>query len=179
MAPLRRRKLLVALPAILTGCAVEKPPDYYKPLPFIVLQDPLPGHGIAYLLRAPHDPAAFTVQLTGKQPFVLEPSTYTVLTFKPGEYSLTGTVSAMFGGTKEAFVPAKFSIQEGQRAFLYVSGITDSSFAVNSIVAGRKGILFVDAGMSLSTVAGSRSWKECSELDAQGLMAASKLKLVE
>jgi hypothetical protein len=92
---------------------------------------------------------------------------------------MTGAVDSMFGGSKPAFMPTQFRLMEGQRAFLYVSGINGTSFFLNSIVPLGRGGVLVDGGIRPSTVAGSRSWKECSELDAQGFMLASTLKIVE
>ena len=164
---------------LVSACADNKPPSYYKPPPPLALRDPLPGQAILYLLRAPHDQDVFSIQIQDKQPFVLAPESYTVLSFSPGEYTMTGTVGSMFGGPKPAFTPAQFRLVEGQRAFLYVSGVNDTSFFLNSIVPLGRGGLLVDGGIRPSTVAGSRSWKECSELDAQGFMSASTLKIVE
>ena len=174
-----RRSVLVALSACVAGCAINPPASYYQPPPLIPIQDPLPGHGIVYLLRAPHDPETLAIQLNTQQPFRLEPSTYTVLVLKPGDYAMRGTEGGLFGRTKEAFAPVSFRIHDGQRAFLYVSGITDTSVFINSIVPLSKGAFFVDGGLRPSTAFGTRSWKECSELDAQGFMSASKLKLIE
>lgn len=179
MRLLRRRTLFLALAVIISGCADNMPQSYYAPPPLIPLQDPLPGHGILYLLRAPHDQETFSVQLGGKQSFTLEPLTYSVISLKPGDYAMTGTVGSILGGPKEAFAPTRFRLQEGQRAFLYVSGVSDTSFFLNSIIPAGRGILFVDGGIKSSTAAGTRSWKECTELDAQGFMSVSKSKFIE
>jgi hypothetical protein len=176
---MHRRILLLSLPMLLSACAENKPPSYYKPPPPLALQDPLPGQALLYLLRAPHDQDAFSIQIQDKKPFVLGPESYTVLSFSPGQYTMTGEVSSMFGGPKPAFAPAQFRLIEGQRAFLYVSGVNGSSFFLNNIVALGRGGVLVDGGIRPSTVASSRSWKECSELDAQGFMSASTLKRVE
>lgn len=179
MRTVHRRTLFLALAGFLSGCADNMPQSYYAPPPLIPLQDPLPGHGILYLLRAPHDQETFSVQLGGKQSFTLEPATYSVISLKPGDYAMTGTIGSILGGPKEAFAPARFRLQEGQRAFLYVSGVSDTSFFLNSIIPAGRGILFVDGGIKSSTAAGTRSWKECTELDAQGFMSVSKPKLIE
>jgi hypothetical protein len=176
---MHRRTLLLSLSMLVTACADNKPPSYFKPPPPLALQDPLPGQALLYLLRAPHDQDSFSIKIQDKKPFVLGPSSYTVLSFPPGEYTMTGAVDSIFGGSKPAFVPAQFRLIEGQRLFLYVSGVNDSSFFLNSLVPFGRGGVLVDGGIRTSTVASTRSWKECSELDAQGFMSTSTLKTVE
>ena len=92
---------------------------------------------------------------------------------------MRGTVTSSFGTKSPAFQPTLLRLREGQRFFLYVSGENDSSFFLNSIVPIGRGGVLVDGGIRATTVAGTRSWKECSEIDAQGFISASQLQLVE
>jgi hypothetical protein len=174
-----RRALLITIALLCGGCA-EMPANYYSPAPLTRLQDPLPGKALVYLFRAPHDEDALSIQITGKPRFELEPSTYTVLTLEPGEHVIEGTtVRSAFSIEKPAFAPTPIKVTADQRAFLYVSGINSSSMKITGLVPVAKGGVMVFGGIMPTTEAGSRSWKECSELDAQGFIDISKLKVVE
>jgi hypothetical protein len=174
-----RRSTLAILAVFVTACADNKPPSYYKPGPLVPLQDPLPGLAMVYLFRAPHDLDAFHMEIDQKPPFVLKPGSYTVLSFAPGEFGMRGYAVSRFGTKSPAFQPTLLRLREGQRIFLYVSGENDSSFLLKSIVPIGRGGVLVDGGIRTSTVAGTRSWKECNEIDAQGFISISKLQLIE
>ncbi len=174
-----RRIALMLLAVLAISCAENKPPSYYRPPPAVPLQDPLPGKAVVYLFRAPHDLDAFRIEIDGKRPFILSPGSYTVLSFPTGEFGMKGSVESRFGTRAPAFQPTMLRLREGQRVFLYVSGENDSSFFLNNIVPLGRGGVLVDGGIRPSTVAGTRSWKECNEIDAQGFISISKLQLVE
>lgn len=174
---MRRRGALLGLCACLMACAENKPPSYYAPPPVQSLQDPLPGHAVLYLFRVPHDRASLSIRIAPKLAFLMEPSTYTVLSLLPGDYALTS------GDASNAFAPMSLRLQEGQRVFMYVSGVNDASFSLDNLLA-----LTVDRDRSRdqpfpsfvpSVARGSRSWKLCNEIDAQGFMSVSKLKMVD
>jgi hypothetical protein len=174
------RRHLLAVPALLAaGCASNEPPSYFKAAPFVALQDPLPGQAVVYLLRAPHDRDVFSMEVSGKRLFTLPPGTFTVLSVSPGPFRITGTTTSFLGGVSSAFMPAEFSIQNGQRAFLYVSGDTQRSFDITGVMPLGKAGVMLQSRSGLSTEAGTRTWKECSEVDAQGFISISKLKHVE
>jgi hypothetical protein len=175
---MKRRALLVTIALLCGGCA-EIPANYYSPAPLTRLQDPLPGQALVYLFRAPHDEDALSIQITGKPRFTLEPSTFTVLTLEPGEHVIEGAVRSAFSNEKPAFAPTPIKVTANQRAFLYVSGINSSSMRITGLAPVAKGSVMVFGGIMPTTEAGSRSWKECSELDAQGFIDISKLKVVE
>ncbi len=157
------------------GCADNKPLSYYQPPPTVPLQDPMPGQGIIYLFRAPHDTDALQIDFVGKKPFTLPASTYAVLNVNPGEHAITGVVNNNWGAAKTAFLPVRIQIKEGQRAFLYVSGTTQSSISIGAIIPIKGGVLLLPGDGNLRTVDDSRTWKECNELDAQGFISISKL----
>jgi hypothetical protein len=165
---------LVLASVLISGCAKERGPDYYKPPSPIPLQDPLPGQGLLYLFRAPYDSDAFTVELSGRKPFLLKPSTYAVLSLAPGEYQITGITKPWLGSVKPAFAPAHLRLSPNQRAFLYVSGRTSSSAIVPAVIPIGSGVLSLGTiPVGQSTDPESRRWSECSEMDAQGFLSIS------
>lgn len=172
---MHRRNALMGVCAWLVACAENKPPGYYAPPPLQPLQDPLPGHAVLYLFRAPHDRSTLLIRIRSKTDFLLEPSTYTVLSLRPGDYTITSG-----DASKAAFAPAPLRLQEGERAFMYVSGSNEDSLSLENIAA----LLDRDrdrpfSGIVPAVAPGSRSWKVCSEVDAQGFMSVSKLKIVD
>lgn len=167
----------VVLFALLCGCAS-------KPLnapPSTVLQDPLPGLAIVYILRVPHDSAAVEVSLNDVSIARLPAETYTAISLRPGTYKmstldLSGEKSAVRG---EGPV---FSVFANERRFLYTSVPTTEMERPED--AGSLALIFIRHGaiplpISASSQThvpatihrGPRAWYECSELDAQGLMS--------
>lgn len=175
---MKLRALLITIVLLCGGCA-DIPASYYSPAPLTRLQDPPPGKALVYLFRAPHDEDALSIQITGQQRFTLEPLTYVVLTLEPGEHVLEGTVRSAFSKEQPAFAPTPIKVTADQRAFLYASGINSSSMKITGLAPVAKGSVMVFGGIMPTTEAGSRSWKECSELDAQGFIDISKLKAIE
>ena len=171
-----RRRATWGLPLALlfSACAENKPPSYYQPGPPAAMQEPAPGQALLFLFRAPHDAEIFQMDIDGKLPFELTPDSYTVLSFMPGEYGMKGWVVGRAGARSPAFEPARFKLQAGQRLYLYVSGTNDSSIFLNGLTPISRRFVLVDGGIRPSTVAGTRSWKECSEIDAQGFIAISR-----
>jgi hypothetical protein len=110
---------------------------------------------------------------------VLPASTYAVLTVKPGDHAIDGLVNSTWSGSKVAFAQARILVKEGQRAFLYVSGQTQSSISIGAIVPVRGGVLLLPGEANLKTANDSRTWKECNEIDAQGFISTSKLVHVD
>ena len=169
---MHRRSALLLGSALVLGCASPE----FKPLifpPAVVLQDAPPGRAVVYLLRAPHDGASLPVYFNERRMAVLPPLAYTVVVVNPGTYAIA---SAREGGTPEA--PAStLTVSSGERRFLYVSAPTQRSFELSVLPLGKGGIL----PLVLPTYAaiGARTWKECNELDAQGLMSLGKLVLPE
>jgi hypothetical protein len=164
---------------LFSGCADNKPPSYYQPPPLAVLQDPLPGKGIVYLFRTPFDKDSMQINIKGKNSFTLPPDSYAVLTMNPGDYDMTGSFTHSWGMSQEAFASAQLRIKDGQRAFLYVSGKTQPSFSIGSVVPIKGGVIFLPGDQGVSTARDSRSWKECNEIDAQGFISSSKLAHVD
>ncbi|MDC8770534.1 hypothetical protein [Roseateles albus] len=148
-----------------TGCAT-KPLEFPPP---VALQDPLPDHAIVYLLRIPNDPATVDVRINSKSMAVLPEATYTVVTLSPGVHEVaTKTMGA--SDTGRIF---PLELQAGQRRFFYVSVPTTVTTTMSEILGTpiRKNIPF-DSAIVVPT--GPRTWTECSEMDAQGLMSTSR-----
>ena len=171
---LRRTVLMLGGSAVL-GCATtEHPPEYYKPPPPVALQDPPPGMAVVYLIRTPHDSQTVVVHVAGMAPFLLPPETHTVLLLKPGTYALQGTRSGLFSGGQPSFAPAQLQTLADQRLFLYLSGSTGRGAQLAGFipVAGGGVVPLVTHGMD--TDADTRSWKNCSEQDAQGFLSIAR-----
>ena len=84
-----RRPLLLLFPALaLLGCVS---PKQYTPPAKAVLQDPLPGKALVYLLRAPYDGADLELLLNGVR-LSLPAYRYTAISLEPGLYTLRTTV---------------------------------------------------------------------------------------
>jgi hypothetical protein len=169
---MHRRLFLVAAGAAVAGCASTE----FKPLAFapnVVLQDPLPGKAIVYVLRTPHDRPALDVYLGDRKVASLGPSTYTVLSVDPGSHEL----NAALAGSPPEVPPSTLTVKAGERRFVYTSVPTRSSTALHLVGAGALGVIPL---MTPSVVpVGARRWTECREEDAQGLMSTSSLVLPE
>lgn len=153
------------------GCASGdfKPPTFAPDIP---LQDAPPGKSVVYLIRAPHDRATLPVYVGTRKVAVLPPSTYTVAVLQPGTHRIAASANAGPDAPASAL-----TVSAGERRFLYVSAPTARSFELNFIGAGRAGI--IPLALPTQVAAGAHTWKECSELDAQGLMSIGKLVLPE
>jgi len=128
---------------------------------------------IVYLIRAPYDVATLPAYFNGQKLAVLPSLTYTAVVVRPGTFAIA---SAPNGGTADA--PAStLTLAAGERRYLYVSAPTDRSFNFTAIPMGKAGM--IPLLLPSYAAAGARTWKECSELDAQGLMSLGRLVLPE
>lgn len=182
MTPKRKhnpvRLLLIAcfvfIAVVLSGCAAPTP---YEPPVDKLLQDPLPGQAIVYLLRAPYDDETMEIVVSGRKVAVLPGSTYTALSLPPGRHLLQARSRGVFGAEVDAAQAVELELLPDQRRFLYVSGTTENSFGYAGLIPlGRGAVvpLFLPRNV---TDARTRTWKEMTELDAQGLMSISRLVL--
>jgi hypothetical protein len=156
-----RRALLLAVSVLAAACATE-PKPYVAPVDK-PLQDPLPGQAVVYLLRAPHDSLRVQVSSAEKRLVVLAQSTYTAVSLQPGRHVLR-THAWLLAAGAEVAPPLVLEVQPNTRRFFSLSGAT---------------VRFV-YGMPLpqvDTAPGSHSWKEITELDAQGLMSITRVTL--
>ena len=164
------RRTLVFIAATLTACAAP-----FKPLEFappVALQDAPPGLAIVYLLRVPHDGQAIDVYFGGKKAAALPPARYTAVTVAPGTYSI---VAVNKGDTPIAGTSTNASVltvAAGERRFLYTSVPTRSSESI--LFAPLRGGM-VPLFVPLRAAIGARTWRECGEADAQGLLSISKV----
>lgn len=129
----------------------------------------MPGQAIAYLLRAPHDENDIEIFAANKKIAVLRESTYTVISLAPGTHVITTRGIAMFSSGAEVAPSFQLTAKSGERRFFNISGTITRTIGIYG------GIPIAGTGI----VARSRSWKEVSELDAQGLMSISRLVLPE
>jgi len=96
---MNRLTLSAVLCVVLSGCA-------FKPLNFpppTVLQDPLPGLAIVYILRVPHDSAAVEVSLNDVPIARLPAETYTAINLRPGTY----TISTADSSSDKSLIPGE------------------------------------------------------------------------
>lgn len=164
----RRRTLFLATAAVLSGCATPKtfnPKDLPPPVP---LQDAPPGKAIVYLLRAPHDQSTLPVYFDAKKVAVLGPATYTVTVVEPGSYLVASSPM----GRSESLPSSRLTVKSGERRFLHVSAPTSRSMKTTFMFMPNVGV--VPLVVPSYGPDGAKTWKECSELDAQGFMSISR-----
>jgi hypothetical protein len=156
----------------LAGCrsAAFKPSDF---APAVNLQDPLPEMAIVYLLRIPHDSATVTVYFDARKMAVMKPESYTAVYVKPGTYEIKALVS----DSQSESVSAVLTVSAGERRFIYTSMPNQLSPHLSSVYVGRVG--YISIVTHRGATARVRTWKECSELDAQGLISSAKVVLPE
>ena len=165
---LLRRTIIISLALAFVACAS---PREFKPEdlpPFAPLRDPPEGKAVLYLLRAPHDSTTLPVYLDEKQVALLPPASYTHLVVDPKAYLVA---SSPLGNSPDA--PASsVALRAGQRRFLYVSATTGRATKLAVTPIGGLGVLPLLLPSYDST--GPRTWKECTELDAQGFISISR-----
>jgi hypothetical protein len=169
----RVKLLMVAIFMSLTGCTS---PSIHPDL--VVLQDPLPGQGLVYLLRTPYDALELKVQANGKTVAVLPPESYTAVSLAPGKYELSTTSSAVFSSDASVTTPLTIALRPDQRIFYAIAGTTERSIGLAGFLPIPGGVIPLLVQQN-STAKNSRTWKEYNELDARGLITISKLALPE
>jgi len=150
----------------ISGCAVEYPhPDA------IVLQQPKAGESLIYFLRAPHDSGALAIELQGKRLAKLPPETYIALSLPPGNYRFLTASDNLFGNGEEA-EPLEVSLKENERKFFRISGADEKRIALIGVmsVQGTGPVPL----LGQESVVRNRIWKECTELDARGIITISR-----
>jgi hypothetical protein len=169
--------IAISLLLLATGCALEPKP--YSPAKVTPLQDPLPGKAIVYLLRAPYDSAEVAVFVGGATVATISPAMYTAISLPPGRHVFTTRTASILGIGGEVAPSFHVDLEENQRRFLNLSGANTKAPALVGALPlpGGGGVPLVLPVQS--TAPGSRTWKEVSELDAQGLMSISAPSLPE
>lgn len=170
-AALWRAALAIAVVLSLGACASEfKPLEFPPPVP---LQDPEPGRAVLYLLRVPDDPAAVTVYLDRVPVAVMPRDTHTVVHLSPGRHELVAVATAdpqrVVG---ENDFPMAIEMTAGERRFVYTTQPTHSTSSLALVPGGQQGSLPLP--VARKSPAGARAWRECNELDAQGLLSISR-----
>jgi hypothetical protein len=163
--------------ASLLGCATP-PKPYEEPMP-VPLEVPVPGRALVYLLRAPYDRQQLEITLSGKKVAVLPGSSYTAISATPGIYMLRTQVAGILGAGGEEVQPMELNLKADERRFLCVSGHTAKTVEFSGIFTLPNGALAPIPMPQTGTALGTRSWKEITELDAQGLMSISRPVLPE
>lgn len=152
---------------LLSGCA----PNYPHP-DTVVLKEPVPGKALVYFLRAPFDRGTFNVLGNGQLLVTLPIATYAALSLAPGEYRFVTTSSGLFGGNSQLIEPMEITLKPDQRVFYHVSGRGETSIGLaGTVTLQGGGVLPL---LKREDVLRDRVWKECSELDARGLITISQ-----
>lgn len=177
-----RRKLLwttCALPltGLLQACTTPSNKPYVPPKDTPLLEPP-PGQALFYLLRAPYDSDAISVLVNDTPVAELRPSQYTVIALPAGKHVMRTLHAATFGTRAQIAPTIEVLAIAGERRFLNISGVTGRSVAVIGVLPVQ-GVILPLLANTLDTNNGTHSWKEVTELDAQGLMSISKPVLPE
>lgn len=175
MHNLTRRTLVLFIAWICAGCAAPKP---YAPPIDAPLQDAPPGKAVLYFLRAPYDSAQVVVSTASERFAVLPSSTYTVVVMEPGTHVISAHEPAVIGEPKKISPDLQLELKANERRFFNLSGTTGRTPALSGLLPLAGGVIPLLLP-SQETAPGSRSWKEVTELDAQGLIFISKLVFPE
>ena len=164
------RRLVLAGAIVATGCATglsnpSRPSKFISPEQ-VRLQEPLPGQGLAYFIRAPHDSATLRLTLNGKLIALLPPDTHTAIPLQPGSHALSTASETFLKGEAVAAPPLVIVLNAGDRRFYFVAGT--HSAPMQGLFRAR-----------MDTERGSRSWREAAESDARALIATTSLVLPE
>lgn len=171
------RILLLVVMALVAGCTVPNKP--YEPPVDVMLQEPPQDHAIVYLLRAPYDGIEITVHVGSDRVAILPPNTYTAIVLKPGVHVLTTRTSSLFGEGAFLAPPFNLRVKANERRFLNISGLTKKEAQFTGVIPMPGGTMMPMLTATQTTAAGSRTWKDVTELDAQGLMSIAKLVMPE
>lgn len=157
---------MICLSVAFSGCAVDYPhPDS------IVLQQPRTGESLIYFLRSPHDSGQLAIEANGKRLVKLPPETYVALSLPPGNYRFITKSGGLFSNG-EVTEPLEVSFKENERKFFHISGNDEKRVAVIGVMSLQGPGLVPLLGRE--SVVSNRVWKECTELDARGLITISR-----
>jgi hypothetical protein len=165
---IRRRKAISLIGILLAGCKTPKEFNPKDLTPPVQLQTPPPGKAVLYLLRAPHDSSTLPVYLGKLRVAMLPPGTYTTVVVEPANYLIASSPL----GQSESAPASTFTVQAGERRFLYVSASSTGRAVTIKALPLPGGLIPLIVPTYGSS--GARTWKECTELDAQGFMSISK-----
>ena len=166
-----RAALAIAAVLNLGACASEfKPLEFPPPVPLL---DPQPGRAVLYLLRVPDDSATVTVYLDRVALAVMPRDTHAVVQLTPGRHELVAVAgSNTQRAVGEDDLPMAIDLAAGERRFVYTTQPTHSTSSVGLVLGGKQGSVALP--VARKSPAGARAWRECNELDAQGLLSISK-----
>ena len=167
---------VLATVILIQGCAAGSKP-YVAPLD-VNLQDPLPGTAVIYVIRAPYDTSELSIYEGNRKLATLPSSTYTAITLQPGKHVLITHSPSIFFSELELAPKYELALQAEERKFLYISGENSTSPTLTALLP-ISGTIMPLILPTKDTSAGTRSWKEINELDAQGLMSIAKPVLPE
>ena len=143
----------------------------------VVLESPLPGQALLYLLRVPYDSAGLDVMSNGKRLARLPAASYVALTLSPGKHQIISVSSSSLSSQESVAEPLDIELKADQRAFYYVGGSSGTSVGSAGVRSGRAAGA-VPLRQPEETLRG-RIWRECTEVDARGLITISRQVLPE
>lgn len=161
---------------VVVGCATTQP--YVAPVD-VRLQDPPPGKAVVYLVRAPYDSSHVAVFSGAAKLATLPPDSYTAIALLPGEHVLITKTAATVSADAQVAPPYELRVRADERRFLNLSGLTSRRPVFVGVLPIAGGGVIPLIEQQQATKSGSLTWKEVTEIDAQGLMSIAKPALPE
>jgi hypothetical protein len=167
------RAVCVAFSFAVASCAARK--EFADPRS-IVVQDPMPGQALLYLIRAPHDSSTFSLRVGGVLAAVLPPEAYAALSLPPGQHIIQTYAGAVPRGGESTVPELKVAVEPNSRYFLVLSGRSERpGAAVQALAAVAGGPFTWFIPMSTGVVAGSHTWKPYTEEEARPMLSIATL----
>jgi len=165
----RRAAILLSVLAFMTsGCSTTYPdPDS------LVLQEPLPGHALVYLIRGPHDEFKMRVRIRGAFESVLPPETYTAVSLGPGRHRVETEFSQSSDGRPAAEV-FELQLEAGDRHFLVLLGRPESG-PISAMPIPLPGNTFLAVPAPSSAGLELRRWRPFDEAAARPMISIARL----
>jgi hypothetical protein len=171
MPSIRLAAALLSVPLFLSACGNWAVRDYPHP-DSVVLQQATENQALIYFLRAPHDSGSFSLQVNDKRVAELPPESYVALRLSPGSYRFVTKSAGLNFGNSDMAEALEITLNPNERVFYYVSGEDDKGVSLNGVLA-IKGAGLVPL-LGSESVKRNRVWKECTELDARGVITISR-----
>ena len=168
------RSTILLVTILLVACAT---PKEYRPPPKALLQEPLPGQALLYMLRSPYDGQDLQILINGKRVTALPSSTYTVMSLAPGQYALESVGSKQLIGGLPDIPQIQLSLKPAQRVFIHLPA-PEYKYAQGTSVMSLPGELVIPQSTRRPAATGAtRAWTITEEQDVHWFIHYSKLYL--
>jgi hypothetical protein len=161
---------------LLVACAASN--EYVQPTK-TVLQEPLPGMALAYLMRSPYDNVDIDVFIDDKKVVRLDSGRYSLVTLSPGKHTISSVYVGAFVKEKWAGSPFGFEVKADNRYFLNFPAPEKPSGNSTTYAYLGKGKVLPLSLPDAPDMATPRAWVLSTERDAHWFMFYSKLVLPE